>query len=170
MANGPLLVQQQPGQYRQLAQAIGGGQNPYAQYYQQPQQQQQPQLPGGSGIAQQFMGGGGTPGGAGGAGGAGGGGGGSGMSAVASNPYVWLAALLAAKAYDTKKHGTSYEDQLKNISLAPQRDFDRWGLEKYTPAGGGDVYKGTFDLASGDISNWLKSFKSPVEKLFGVNI
>lgn len=167
MANGPLIVQQQPGQYRQLAQAIGGGQNPYAQYYQQPQQQQQPQLPGGSGIAQQFMGGGGTPGG--GAGG-GGGGGGSGMSAVASNPYVWLAALLAAKAYDTKKHGTSYEDQLKNISLAPQRDFDRWGLEKYTPAGGGDIYKGSFDLASGDISNWLKSFKSPVEKLFGVNI
>lgn len=163
MANGPLLIQQQPGQYRQLAQAIGGGQNPYTQYYQQPQQQQ-PQLPaGGGGIAQQFMGGGGG-------GASGGGGGGSGISAVASNPYTWLAALLAAKAYDTKKHGTSYEDQLKNISLAPQKDFDRWGLEKYAPAGGGEVYKGSFDLASGDISNWAKSFKYPIEKLFGVNI
>lgn len=161
MANGPIFQQQQPGQYRQLAQAIG---NPYNQYYQQPQQQQMPSVP--SGLLQNFM-----PGGGGETAGGGGSGGGSGLSTLASNPYTWLAALLAAKAYDTKKHGgIGYEEQLKNISLAPQSDFDRWGLEKYTPAGGGDIYKGTFDLASGDFSNWLKSFKSPIEKLFGVNI
>jgi hypothetical protein len=171
-----LLIQQQPGQYRQLAQAIQGG-NPYQQYYQQPQQQQQMPMP--SGLMSQFTGGGGAAaggggsagGGAGGAGASGGGGFGSSVGAIASNPYTWLAALLAAKAYDTKKHGgIGYEDQLKNVSLAPQSDFDRWGLDKYAPAGGGDIYKGSFDLATGDFSNWAKSFKRPIEKIFGVNI
>lgn len=160
-----LFQQQQPGQYRQLAQAMSQ-QNPYTQHYQQPQQPQQtmPSPGTAANIARQFTGGGaGAE--------AGGGGGGSTLGAVASNPYTWLAALLAAKAYDTKKHGgIGYEDQLKNISLAPQSDFDRWGLDKYAPAGGGDIYKGSFDLASGDFSNWAKSFKKPIEKLFGVNI
>ena len=154
-----LLVQEQPGQYRQLAQAM------YQPEYPQ-QQQQQAQLPTPSPqLMQQFMGGGdgGGFGGFGGGGGSGGSGS-SGLSGLASNPYAWLAAALAYKAYDTKKEGgVGYEDQLKNISKAPIGDFDRWGLDKYAPAGGGELYKSTFELASGDVSNWWDRHK----KAFG---
>lgn len=149
-----LLVQQDPSRYRQLAEAL---------QYQQPQQQQQqgmgmPSPP--AGLMNQFMGGGGSP-------GAGGGGGGGGMSGLMSNPYAWLAAALAYKAYDTKENsGVSYEDQLKNISLAPQKDFDRWGLDKYAPFGGGDIYKSSFDLATGDFSNWWDAHKKALKKIF----
>lgn len=87
---------------------------------------------------------------------------GGGNWGAASNPYVWLAALLGWKAEDSRKRsGVDFDDQLRNISLAPQKDADRWQLEKYMPLGGKDVYKGTFDLASGDISNWWDSLKAP---------
>lgn len=106
------------------------------------------------------MGGGGSPGG----GGGDGGGFGGNASALAANPYTWLALLLTAKAQDTKERGgIGYADQLKNISRAPISDFDRWGLDKYAPAGGGEMYKSSFELASGDFSNWWdrqkKAFK-----------
>ena len=87
---------------------------------------------------------------------------GSSVKGVASNPYAWLAALLAWKAHDTKQRsGVDFDDQAKNISLAPQRDFDRWNLEKYGPLGGAETYKGSFDLASGDVSGWWDSMKAP---------
>lgn len=112
-----------------------------------------------------FWGGGGQASGA--TGGQGSGGGGSWMSGLASNPYTWLVLALGAKAEHTRKTSDiSYEDQLKNISLAPQKDFDRWGLEKYTPLGGGDVYKSTFDLATFDLSNWWEgAVKSPLREI-----
>lgn len=108
---------------------------------------------------------GGTGGGAGaGAGGAGGTGGGAWASA---GPWALLAAAIVGKAEHTrKKSGVSYEDQLKNISLAPQKDFDEWGLEKYTPLGGGEVYKSTFDLATFDLSNWWEGATAPFKEIF----
>lgn len=148
-----VLVQQDPSRYRQLAEALS---------YQQPQQQQQqmsaPSPP--AGLMNQFMGGGGSP-------GAGGGGGGGGMSGLMSNPYAWLAAALAWKAYDTKERGgISYEDQLKNISRAPISDAERWKLQKYMPLGGDEIYKSSFELASGDFSNWWDRHKKALKKIF----
>jgi len=110
----------------------------------------------------------GTTSGASGAGGsaAGGSSSGAGASGLMANPYAWLAAALAYKAYDTKKEGgISYEDQARDPSRAPKSDFDRWGLEKYTPFGGGEVYKGTFDLATGDVDDWAKSFEAPIKSI-----
>jgi len=105
-------------------------------------------------------------GGATGAGGGGSAGGGAASGMAAAAPWLGMAALIAAKAYDTKKHGgISYKDQIKDPSLAPQSDFDRWGLDKYAPLGGGDVYKGTFDLATGKVKPWAKSLGAPLKGL-----
>lgn len=162
MAN--LFVQQQPGQYRQLATALSQD-SPYQNYSQPQQQQQMPSPP--AGLMNQFIGGGGES--AVGGPGTSGASGNSAMSAIASNPYTWLAALLAYKAYDTKKEGgIGYGDQLENISKAPMSDFDRWGLDKYAPLGGGDIYKSSFELASGDFSNWWDKQKSALKEIRGI--
>lgn len=123
---------------------------------------------GGGGIAGNAVGSGSTA-----TGSAAGTGGGSGFGgAMASaGPWVLLAAAIGAKAEHTRKTSDiSFKDQLSNVSLAPQKDFDHWGLDKYAPFGGGEVYKGTFDLATGDFSNWIKSFKYPIEDIFNVNL
>ena len=146
------MVYQQPVRYRDLAFQL-----------QQPQQQQQQQMPNiPTGMINQFMGGGG---------GSSGGSGSSGLSAVASNPYTWLAAALAAKAVDTKdKGGVSYSDQLKNISKAPITDYERleenYDMDKIAPFGGGELYKSTFELASGDFSNWWDRHKKAFKEIF----
>lgn len=152
------------------------------------QQQQQPgvnplqglqmyqQFSGADGGGMFGFGGGGSaaaPGGAGsagaGAGGAGGGAGGSGAGA-GMGAVGWaaaLAALIGAKAEHTRKTSdVGWEEQAKNISLAPQKDFDHWGLDKYAPLGGGDVYKSTFDLATFDLSNWWKGATAPFREIF----
>ena len=155
------MVYQQPMRYRDLAFQL-----------QQPQQQQQQQMPNiPTGMINQFMGGDGGGFGGFGGGGSGGGGGSSSLSAVASNPYTWLAAALAAKAVDTKdKGGVSYSDQLKNISKAPITDYERleenYDMDKIAPFGGGELYKSTFELASGDFSNWWDRHKKAFKEIF----
>jgi hypothetical protein len=153
MYESELLVQQNPGRYRQLAGELA----PYQQQMQiqQPRQQQQqmPSMP--MGMMDKFMGGGG-----------GGAEGGGGLGSMASNPYVWLAAILAGKASDTKdRSGVSFERQAKNVSLAPQKDADRWQLEKIAPFGGKKIYQSTFDMATGDFSNWWKAHKDVAKNI-----
>ena len=103
----------------------------------------------------------------------GGGGGGNWAGAAASNPYTWLVAALALKARDTQKQeGIGYKDQLFNISLAPTSDYNRWNddldgkLDDWAPYGGGNVYKSSFELASGDFGNWWKEATTPFREIF----
>lgn len=90
----------------------------------------------------------------------------------ASSLGMWaaIAALIGAKAEDTRKSSdVSYEDQFKNISLAPQKDWDKWNekydLDKYAPPGWGEMYKGGLDLLTGDFSNWAKSLDEPFKAI-----
>lgn len=114
---------------------------------------------------------------AGGATGAGAGGGSAGGSAgggfAAAGPYALIALAIAAKAEDTKtRGGISYEDQIKNVSKAPQSDWDRWEAQESLEGVIGsdlsedvsDIYKGSFDVATGDISNYAE--KDPILKNF----
>jgi len=99
-------------------------------------------------------------------GGAAGGGSSAAGGMAAAAPWLGMAALIAAKAYDTKKHGgIGYKDQIKDPSLAPKSDFDRWGLDKYAYLGSGDLYKGSFDLATGKVKPWAKSLSAPLKGL-----
>jgi hypothetical protein len=86
-----------------------------------------------------------------------------------AGPYAALAAAIYAKARHTQEtSGISLEDQFENPSLAPMADFDFWELERFTPFGGGDVYKSTFELATGDVGNWWeKGVMSPIQETIG---
>lgn len=148
--------------------------NPFLVERQQQEQQQQVNPMQAYNMYSQFAGGagagttGGATGGSAAGGSAGSSAGGAGMGAAG----IWgaVAALIAAKAYDTKKAtGASYKDQLKDPSIAPQTDYDRldenYNIDKFAPLEGGEVYKGTFDLAAGDFKGWGKSLSAPLRGL-----